>query len=170
MHAPSLLVEIAEREVGVREEGGSNRGARIVEYQRATWLEPGAWPWCQALVAWCIREWIERPEVRQYLGLKTPAAAERWRPKSPSAFGMEEWARDHGQLVLPESEPARAGDVAVFDFSHVGIVVQDETEPGLILTVEGNTDVAGGREGEGVWKNRRAKRLVRTLIRWKQAD
>ncbi len=52
----------------------------------------------------------------------------------------------------------------------MGIVSHDQADPGFIETVEGNTDATGGREGEGVWRKRRAKRLVRTLIRWKQAD
>ncbi len=164
------LVQIAEHELGTIEVGGENRGARIVEYQRSTWFDPGPWPWCQAFCAWCIREWLAFPEVRRYLGLNSAAAAEAWRPKTPSAFGFEEWARDHGQLVLPESEPARAGDLAIFDFSHIGIVVRDETEPGWIETVEGNTNGAGSREGDGVWRKRRPKHPVKCFIRWKRAD
>ena len=82
---------------------------------------------------------------------------------------MEEWARDHGQIVLPESAPARAGDIAVFDFSHVGIVVGDQVDPGFIETVEGNTDGPGSRDGDGVWRKGRPKHLVKCFIRWKPA-
>jgi hypothetical protein len=39
------LLSIAQAEIGVREQGGNNRGARIVTYQQATELPPGAWPW-----------------------------------------------------------------------------------------------------------------------------
>jgi hypothetical protein len=43
------LIEIAQREVGVREVGGNNCGVRVRDYQRATDLRPlGAWPWCGA--------------------------------------------------------------------------------------------------------------------------
>ena len=36
------LIEIARAEVGTREDQKNNTGARIVEYQGATWLAPGA--------------------------------------------------------------------------------------------------------------------------------
>ncbi len=53
------LIAIAESQVGVREIGGNNRGDKIREYQTATDLAPGAWPWCAAFTDWCIKEWLE---------------------------------------------------------------------------------------------------------------
>jgi len=53
------LLAIAQAEVGVREVGGNNCGARVRDYQRATELRPlGDWPWCAAFVSWVIREWL----------------------------------------------------------------------------------------------------------------
>ncbi len=36
------LIDLAHHEVGVREGRVNNTGARIEEYQGATWLQPGA--------------------------------------------------------------------------------------------------------------------------------
>src|SRR5262245_22831272 len=52
------LVALAQREVGVHEVGGENCGPRIREYQAATDLPPGPWPWCAAFLCWVIREAI----------------------------------------------------------------------------------------------------------------
>lgn len=52
------VLHIAEREIGVIESPkGSNRGARVQEYQRAV-PEPGSptgWPWCNAALAWMYK-------------------------------------------------------------------------------------------------------------------
>ena len=81
------LIEIAQREVGVREVGGINCGVRVREYQRATDLRPfGAWPWCAAFTSWVIREWLNTyPEVRRALGWKNEEIEAR-RPKTAGAF------------------------------------------------------------------------------------
>jgi hypothetical protein len=163
------LVEIALREVGKTERGGNNRGPDVVRYQRATWLEPGAWPWCAAFVDWCIERWLEAPEVREALGLTSVAAAEKWRPQTAAAFGLIEWAHERGLLVLPETAIPQPGDLVVYDFSHIGIVASTPQD-GRFIAVEGNTNAKGERDsdmGDGVWqKNRpRSRDIIRCYIR-----
>lgn len=151
------MVEIALAEVGVREEG-RNSGPRVRQYQAATWLEPGPWPWCAAFTCWVLKEWLKRhpsPPVKNW---------ETWRCKDASAFGWEKWARARGLAVLPETEKAKAGDFVIFDFSHIGIVVKDQIND-LIYTVEGNTNGRGEREGDGVWTKIRDHRLAKCYIR-----
>jgi hypothetical protein len=58
------LVALARSEVGTREGGGNNRGIRIEEYQQATWLTRGSWPWCTAFTCWLMREWARDRAVR----------------------------------------------------------------------------------------------------------
>lgn len=160
------LVEIAMTEVGTLEEGANNCGPRIREYQSATWLAPGPWPWCSALCCWVLRKWLRDTEVQSAIGLK-PEAVEGWRCKDASAFGWEKWAKQHGLQVLPETAQAKAGDFVVFDFSHIGIVVKDQTGD-VIETVEGNTNGRGDRDsetGDGVWKKTRARSLTKVYIR-----
>jgi len=163
------LIAIARKEVGTREDGGNNTGARIVEYQGATWLAPGAWPWCAALTSWVMREWLEDEEVRKTLQLSSFSLAEKWRCRDASAFGWEKWATQRGLQVLPETEKARAGDFVVFDFSHIGLVFEDQTKPtSKIRTVEGNTNGKGERDsvtGDGVWLKERVPSLTKSYIR-----
>ena len=162
------LVALARAEVGTREVGG-NRGTRIEEYQQATWLPPGPWPWCAAFTAWLMREWLGDAEVRRALGLSSEAEVGRWRCSDSRAFGWREWASGRGVRRLPAGHLARAGDFVVYDFSHIGLVCEDQPDMATRLrTIEGNTNGEGTREsdtGDGVWLKAREPRLVDTLIR-----
>ena len=167
--ATEKLVNIAKSEIGVREDSANNTGSRIVEYQGATWLAPGAWPWCAAFTSWLMREWLEDDSIRSILKLGSFSQAEKWRCRDASAFGWEKWAKQRGLLVIPETEVALAGDFVIFDFSHIGLVVEDqETNTSTIHTIEGNTNGAGGRDsknGDGVWEKFRIPSLTKSYIR-----
>jgi|688.fasta_scaffold17753_5 hypothetical protein len=161
------LVEIALSQVGVKEVGGNNKGAKIREYQTATSLKPAAWPWCAAFTSWIIREWLKDPEVVKWLNLKllTP---EKWRPKTAAAFGYIEWAKSRPATtkILTEKAKPQVGDLVVFDFSHIGIVVKVGEKN--FQCVEGNTNGRGTRDsksGDGVWLKTRTSSLVRNYIR-----
>lgn len=162
------LVEIATREVGVQEVGGNNRGPRIVEYQSATWLKPAPWPWCAAFICWIIREWLKDAQVQAAFSLTGARAIEAWRPRTAGAFDFERWAKERGLPVLSRKTKAKAGDLIIFDFSHIGIVIKDQLATDSIETVEGNTNGAGQRDstkGDGVWRKRRSVSSVRSFIR-----
>lgn len=157
------LAKIAESQVGVRE-GRNNSGEAVRQYQKATGLDPGDWPWCAAFVDWCIAEWIKDPEVVKWLNLKV-RTPEQWRPKTALAYGFRNWAKDRPnttKLISP-TDKAQLGDIVVYSFSHVGFVLSDN---GVTLqTIEGNTNAHGSREGDGVYIKVRSKNLVRNLIR-----
>lgn len=112
---------------------------------------------CAAFVCWVIKEAAFNSgfaDYDRYLGA--------------DAYGWEKWAAKKGMLLLPEDAPARAGDLVTFDFSHIGIVVKDAdfvNMNDIIQTVEGNTNKAGEREGDGVWRKARRRELVKTFIR-----
>lgn len=154
---PLRLLTIAQGEVGTREDG-KNSGLRVRAYQRATWLEPGPWPWCAAFVSWCLM---------QALGPK-PKHDGKWRCRDARAYGWEDWAKKRGLVLLDESAAMQPGDIVTFDFSHIGIVESDEGSQ--IITIEGNTNAAGSREGDGVWRKERARHLVRRVIRLPDAE
>lgn len=163
------LIEIALAEVGTIEVGGNNVGQRIAEYQAATWLEPAAWPWCAAFTCWVLREWLKDPEVLAALKntVNPNLKPNQWRCKDASAFGWIKWAKKNGLQILTENDLAKAGDFVVFDFSHIGIVIEDQ-HTGYIKTVEGNTNGDGARDsesGDGVWVKTRKSGLIRSLIR-----
>lgn len=159
------LIEIAGREVGKKETAGSNRGPDVRKYQAATNLEPGAWPWCAAFVCWCIQQWLADPEVKTWLNLKTTTTS-NWRPRTALAFGFLKWAqaRPATTTILPDTAEPQPGDIVVFDFSHIGIVL-NAAPNGKMLTIEGNTNGAGSREGDSVEGKIRSRSLARAFIR-----
>lgn len=177
------LSEIAAQEVGVRESGGNNRGARIKQYQLATNLAPGPWPWCAAFVCWVIREWGKQEEVREllyergYLLAPRPSNFENWRPKHALVFGdrstpgLTSWARSKVRQkiqVLEDNVLPLPNDIVTFDFSHAGIVETFHSQFGTFASIEGNTNGRGERDsqsGDGVWRKRRNIGLVRNYIR-----
>jgi hypothetical protein len=157
------LAKIAQSQVGVRE-SGSNSGDDIRKYQQTTSLEPDRWPWCAAFVDWCIKEWLKDDEVIAWLGLKA-RTPEQWRPKTALAYGFLSWAtgRPNTTAVLSPNRQAQEGDIVVYTFSHVGIVVADNGES--IKTIEGNTNGEGSRDGDGVYAKTRNKTLVKRYVR-----
>ena len=163
------LTNIATGEIGVREVGGNNRGPKIVDYQSATWLKPAPWPWCAAFVCWIIQQWLKDAEVRTALSLRNDRETEAWRPRTAGAFDFARWAKERNVHVLGRSARALAGDLAIFDFSHIGVVIRDQSKGSTqIVTVEGNTNGKGERDstsGDGVWRKIRPTRLVRSYIR-----
>lgn len=161
------LLAIAQSQIGVRETGGNNCGAKIREYQSATDLAPASWPWCAAFVDWCLREWVRDAEVAKWLNLQV-STPEEWRPKTALAYGLTSWAtgRPKTTAIYGEKDKAQPGDIVTFDFSHVGIVLEDAGDS--IVTVEGNTNGKGERDsesGDGVWRKIRTKTLAKDFIR-----
>lgn len=167
------LVGIAVGEVGLKEyPGHPNVGPDVTKYQQATWLAPGPWPWCSALVCWVIQQWLKDPDVLRHLGM-SPAMADRWRPKTARAFDLDTvWAAKNKLQVLPPTALALAGDLLVYKFSHVGIVAHDEVQGQPLEALEGNTSsgtvqagAAAQRDGDGVWRRHRVESLVRSYVR-----
>jgi len=166
------LAEIAIREVGVREVGGNNCGPRVMEYQKSTWLEPGPWPWCAAFVDWCVREWATK-----HIPAGDPLLGDRkvsdWRPRTAGAFDLERWAKSVGLEVRSPKASVQMGDLVVYDMSHCGIIVAGAHAGSLFVeAVEGNTGLSGLRDssaGDGVFRKKRDRRMVRSLIRLERA-
>jgi hypothetical protein len=161
------LAKIALSQVGVKEVGGNNKGAKIREYQSATALKPAAWAWCAAFTSWVIREWLKDKENAEWLGLKV-MTPEKWRPKTAAAFGYIQWAKGRPATtkVLSSKAKPQVGDFVIFDFSHIGIVVKVGEKN--FQCVEGNTNGRGTRDstsGDGVWLKTRTSSLVRNYVR-----
>lgn len=152
------LIEVAKAEnaKNVREVGGMNRGPDVEKYQKTVGLAAGS-PWCAAFVAWC---------VTQSKGQVTPpgwcsgSAITQWhrgtRKMLPEGFTTPEKV-DFQSKVRPGMIWVRAKDGAgavaarkgTWVQGHTGIVVAVDAEG--FHTVEGNTNGAGSREGDGVY-------------------
>lgn len=141
------IVEIARREIGVREEGCGNCGPRVGTYLNYVGFQKAA-PWCAAFVSYCFGR----------AGYPQPRTA--W---SPALFPAS-------RVVSPRTAVGSSGLVygiyyaALGRIGHCGIV---ETWRGDWCSgIEGNTNGLGSRDGEGVYRKIRHKRTIAKFSDW----
>lgn len=145
------LVRVYRGEVGVREATGRNDGAKVSEYLRTVHLGPGH-AWCAAFVSWSFAQ----------AGIS--ALRSGW---SPAWFPVSHLVYRRGDALTYRAE---LGDVLGIYYphldriAHVGFV--DGMQGNFLLTVEGNTNEAGGRQGDGVYRKRRPLGTVHQISRW----
>ena len=87
-------------------------------------------------------------------------------PKSASVKEWRKWAREtKGVQILKPGDALLPGDIVSYlpHFSHIGIVAK----PGksIITTIEGNTNDAGGREGDGCYEKTRSMSICGEFYR-----
>jgi hypothetical protein len=156
------LINTALAEVGVKEVGSSNRGPRVDQYQRATWLEEKDWgAWCAAFVCWCVRETMKAQGIKETKGFK--------RPRTAGAFDFERWSLAQDSTTAtrkPAGKDIQRGDLVIWSFSHISIALGPPDKQGMLQTVDGNTDSAGSRDGGGVYQKIRNISRVRSRIRF----
>lgn len=159
---PSAIVKVATAEIGVSEVNGSNCGPRVNEYKAATWLPADKpWPWCAAFVCWVVREAAAQAGV--------PFTKTFQRPRTAGAWDFENWSLaqdDSTNTKKPHRNDIQSGDIVVFKFSHIGFAVSAPDKDGNVMTIEGNTDGAGSREGGSVLRKKRRVDQIRSRIRF----
>lgn len=137
--------------IGVREKTGNNDGTEVEHFLKMVGLAKGN-PWCAAYVYTCFAE----------AGIKNvpkSGYSPTWFPNNKVIF-----ANNKGQ-------PPNSGDVFGLWFSskgriaHVGFI-DEWGEGSYVTTVEGNTNEAGSREGDGVYRKRRLKKQIYKVSRW----
>jgi hypothetical protein len=130
--------------LGVRERSGRNDGVEVESYLSYVWLKPGQ-PWCAAFVSWTMGQ----------NSIK--------RARSGGCVALME----QGRTIFIKDKTAQIpqyGDVFFIYFpekkrvAHTGFV--DQWGETMVITVEGNTNEAGSREGDGVYRKRRLKRQI----------
>ena len=140
----ACVKELFDSQVGVREEG-SNRGAYVELYLESVGLEAGL-PYCAAFVSWCY----------QNAGVQAPISG--WVP-SFSRKANRIYQRGRFQKKTPQT-----ADVFLIWYpslnrpAHIGFI--DQWDSSWIITVEGNTNDNGSREGDGVYRKRRLKKQI----------
>lgn len=137
------LIQTAQSQLGVREATGNNDGKQVEQYLNYTGNKKGE-PWCASFVSWVFGQ----------VGLKQPRTA--W---SPALFPKEH--------LIDAAIPAAVFGIYFTDkerIAHVGIV-EKQTE-NWVYTIEGNTNLAGSREGDGVYRKLRHKKSIRCYADW----
>lgn len=132
-------------------EHGPNRGATVETILRHAGGQPG--------MAWCLAFcWGVIDLAYLTLDLEPPAMDKL------SCSRLVKWATaSHRLITAPEQ--ARPGDLLVLEggstgYRHVGIMVGPADELGRIPTIEGNTDLAGDGEGDGIYARMRNPALT----------
>jgi len=154
MTLPEVALDIARSFEGVREHG-KNRGPHVDEFIRSVGLDPrdGAYPWCAAFVYFCLSR------AAKAVGVPCPAK------RTASVMSQFRFGCVHGYKV---QHPA-PGDVFLMDKGggkgHCGFV---ESVCGThLVTIEGNTDPDGGRDGDGVYRRlRRPEEVTLGFLRF----
>lgn len=151
---PANALLQAIHEIGVTEQPvGSNRGPQVDRYLKSVGLNPatGSYAWCQAFVYWCFNTAAMKMQRTTPLP-RTAGVMEHWR-RAPSCARKV-------TAAAALNDPSKIGPGCLFLISsggglgHIGFVERVQLG-GHVTTVEGNTNVNGGREGTGVFRRQR---------------
>lgn len=145
------LVRFAIGEIGVREEGGNNRGKRIGEYLAATGLGQGH-PWCAAFTKF----------VYDQNKIPTPGAtawSPSWFPKSRTY-----WVKGNDHFIVQKADVFGLYYPSLKRIGHVGII--EKVNDNWVHTIEGNTGDDMGRDGDVVKRHRRSIRTISKISSW----
>lgn len=137
------LIKVASQEVGVRERTGDNDGKRVEEYLAAVHLKRGN-PYCAAFISW----------VYMQEGFARPSSG--WSPDLVPVHRLCSTALPANIFGIYFPELGRV--------AHVGMI--ETVQHDWLVTIEANTNVAGSREGEGVYRKRRHLKTIYRMADW----
>lgn len=158
VHGQSLrdcVVTSYTQEIGVTEATGNNDGEDVEKYLISTNLGRG-YAWCAAFVNWNLAQCSATHN--------NSAWCPDWFPRHRIV-----WMNNPGVGFYPGTLPQK-GDVFGIYFpaknriAHVGFI--HEWKGNSVVTVEGNTNAAGSREGIGVMKKIRLTKQIYKVANW----
>ncbi|SDN17799.1 hypothetical protein SAMN05421813_1632 [Daejeonella rubra] len=180
--------QIYTSQIGIREKH-SNSGAEVEKYLRYVNLPKGN-PWCAAFVCWVFGQAnVENPRTgwspdlfkgskviwdkveSRKLKAKSLSGESGNMRQDPIAIGSRKYAyptsqtTDNRQQVTPGT-----GDIFGIYFpdkkriAHIGFI--DQWQEDWVITVEGNTNMEGSREGDGVYRKRRPVKSIYQVARY----
>ena len=141
MATVSELLEIARRQIGVKECPPNSNNVRYNTWYYGREVSGAAYPWCMVFVQW----------VFDQAGVKLPV-------RTASCGALMQSAQSAGCWVTGDYRP---GDVVIYDFpggaatDHCGIV--ESVDGTYISAIEGNTSSASDADGGAV--ERRARKF-----------
>lgn len=150
------VMEIAASQIGVREKPlGSNSGPEVDEYLHSVGLDPGPNSfWCVAFEYWCFKK-AAAALGRNNPMIKTAGVLDHWHQAGRSGI-----SRITTQQAQNNPSLLKAGMIFTIDigdgFGHSGLV--ENVVGGRLVTIEGNTNTDGSRNGIGVFR-RDARKL-----------
>lgn len=141
--AQQRILEIARSQLGVRETTGHNDGIAVESYLSYTGNQKGQ-AWCASFVSWVFGK----------AGYKQPRTG--W---SPALFPLNK--------RKPTAMPATVFGIYIKRLkriAHCGFV--ENVSGNWIITLEGNTNAKGVREGDGVYRKIRHQKNIASYADW----
>jgi hypothetical protein len=141
-------LEIATTQLGVSEvPKGSNSGPQVEQYLKSVGLK-GGYAWCMAFVYWCANK------AAAEIAANANAAVN---PLVKTALVMRQWNETTLRKLPKTARNIQPGDIFIMEFGHgtghTGFV--ESVKAGYIVTIEGNTNDDGSREGYEVARRER---------------
>lgn len=150
------LIEIAKKEIGTVESPANSNSIKYNDWYYGKHVTGQPYKWCMAFVQWVYDEGCVP------LPLKTA-----------SCFTLLDWfVKNHPERVLKDKTKARPGAIAIFTFSHTGIITSTYHNGGYD-TVEGNTSstIQGmSSNGGGVFPDFRKTAVIKGIIQFDEYD
>jgi hypothetical protein len=137
------IIRIAAKEIGVVEGAVENSGPRIAQYLAYCNIKSPA-PWCAAWVSFIFKEAGYQQPRTAWSPALFPKSKLVKEPKSGCVFG----------LYYP----------SIKRIGHCGLVESIRND--LIYGLEGNTNLASSREGDGVYRKIRHRRTIYRYADW----
>ncbi len=152
------ITAIYTSQIGVREATGHNDGVMVEKYLATTGFKKGN-AWCAAFVTWTL------DSTANITGVKIISPHSAW---APSWFTKNVI---YTKGKASNLKPSRADVFGIYfakdnRIGHVGFIDQWPPHDDYVITVEGNTNTAGSREGDGVYRKRRLKENIYKVSRW----
>jgi hypothetical protein len=146
------LLSIARSQLNVSEDPkGSNRGPQVEKYLASVGLG-GGYPWCMAFVYWCVNQACTETKNRN--------------PLKKTGGVLDQWI---STAVDYKTKTPAPGDIFIMRFEHgtghTGFV--ERVDGNKVVTIEGNTNDDGSREGYEVARRTRPQSFITGYIRLK---
>jgi len=136
------VIETARKAIGTKEATGRNDGPVVDEILDSVGLKGTRAPWCAAFVVWVGDKTFTRPF--------NPYPRTAW---SPAMLYPPTWDRARRGTSLQPADVFGVWFNSMGRVAHTGLVEKSEGE--WLLTIEGNTNGGGSRDGDGVYRRRR---------------
>jgi hypothetical protein len=138
-----LVIEQARKSIGIRELSERNDGPMVDEILSSVNLEGSKAPWCAAFIVWVGDKAFGSTLLNPY-----PRSA--W---SPTFLAKPTWDRQRKGTPLKPADVFGIWFNSMGRVAHVGFV--EKSEGDWLVTIEGNTNGGGSRDGDGVYRRRR---------------
>ncbi|RXK57565.1 CHAP domain-containing protein [Lacibacter luteus] len=140
-------------QLGVKEEPiGSNGGPQVTQYLKSVGLGAGH-PWCMAFVYWNVNK------ACADLNLKNPLLR--------TGHVLHQYNNTSCKRIPARSSAVKPGDIFIMKIGskgagHTGFI--EEVKNGYFITIEGNTNDEGSREGYEVCRRQRSISSIHAII------